>query len=373
MVLASAQRELERQAAATEFAISGVTSAMVEQAAQALSAIDSGFAYRKSVNDLEDAQADLADAIRNRTSADEGLRTSQEDVERAQLALEVQTLRTAEAFGRQQADLSGLSTDSLTYQRIVKEQMLAELYRLQSAAGPEMAAAIGQQIAALEQSEVSLMGTSQSAGLTAQRMRDLGLSVTQIPGNKTVFIDAPTAEQKARLEALGFAVRTLPDGRIYVTLPNAGAVEGQLAALARDRRATVWVDQRTGINYRPPMGGGGHISERAAGGPVFGPGTETSDDIPALLSNDEHVWTAREVRAAGGHGAVEQIRQAVLAGRGFASGGPVTTGARAATATAPAQLREGPLLQVDTVNLVEGTPDDVARRLSIEARTRGWG
>jgi TP901 family phage tail tape measure protein len=62
----------------------------------------------------------------------------------------------------------------------------------------------------------------------------------------------------------------------------------------------------------------------AAGGPIFGPGTGTSDEIPAWLSNGEHVWTAEEVRAAGGHGAVESLRS--MAKRGlpaFATGGRV--------------------------------------------------
>lgn len=64
---------------------------------------------------------------------------------------------------------------------------------------------------------------------------------------------------------------------------------------------------------------------RAKGGAVFGPGTETSDDIPAWLSHNEHVWTAGEVRAAGGHGAVERMRRAVLQGEApaFAAGGAV--------------------------------------------------
>ncbi|HEU6456118.1 MAG TPA: phage tail tape measure protein, partial [Roseateles sp.] len=34
----------------------------------------------------------------------------------------------------------------------------------------------------------------------------------------------------------------------------------------------------------------------ATGGPVFGAGNETSDDVPAWLSTNEHVWTAKEVR-----------------------------------------------------------------------------
>jgi hypothetical protein len=35
-------------------------------------------------------------------------------------------------------------------------------------------------------------------------------------------------------------------------------------------------------------------------GPINGPGTGTSDDIPAMLSDGEFVFTARAVRNAGG-------------------------------------------------------------------------
>ncbi|TPN29368.1 replication protein [Mesorhizobium sp. B2-3-3] len=64
----------------------------------------------------------------------------------------------------------------------------------------------------------------------------------------------------------------------------------------------------------------------ATGGRVFGAGTETSDDVPAWLSKNEHVWTAKEVRGAGGHGAVMSLRKWAAAGGsekapGFAKGG----------------------------------------------------
>lgn len=59
----------------------------------------------------------------------------------------------------------------------------------------------------------------------------------------------------------------------------------------------------------------------ADGGPVRGPGTGTSDSIPARLSNGEHVWTAREVQGAGGHNAVASLRS--YAAKGFAEGGGV--------------------------------------------------
>ena len=62
---------------------------------------------------------------------------------------------------------------------------------------------------------------------------------------------------------------------------------------------------------------------RAMGGPIHGPGTGTSDTAGLFaLSNGEHVWTAEEVRKAGGHAAMYRMRQAVRQGlAGFAAGG----------------------------------------------------
>lgn len=61
---------------------------------------------------------------------------------------------------------------------------------------------------------------------------------------------------------------------------------------------------------------------RAEGGEVAGPGNGTSDSIGAWLSNGEHVWTAKEVQAAGGQAAVYAMRKAVMRQR-FAGGGAV--------------------------------------------------
>src|SRR5690606_21435164 len=62
---------------------------------------------------------------------------------------------------------------------------------------------------------------------------------------------------------------------------------------------------------------------------VRGPGGETADRVPAMLSRGEHVWTAREVHRAGGHAAVQAMRAGIMgrsvrgahSGRGFALGG----------------------------------------------------
>ncbi|WP_431881816.1 hypothetical protein [Micromonospora chalcea] len=65
----------------------------------------------------------------------------------------------------------------------------------------------------------------------------------------------------------------------------------------------------------------------ATGGAVIGPGTGVSDSILARLSNGEHVWTAAEVAAAGGHEAVAAMRRAVLGNvSAFRDGGPIGDG-----------------------------------------------
>src|SRR5699024_9352604 len=61
----------------------------------------------------------------------------------------------------------------------------------------------------------------------------------------------------------------------------------------------------------------------ATGGRVSGPGTSTSDSIPARLSNNEHVLTAKDVKNLGGHSNVYKLRSAAAQGwvPGLAKGG----------------------------------------------------
>lgn len=106
-------------------------------------------------------------------------------------------------------------------------------------------------------------------------------------------------------------------GNVTVNASTGGA-ESAINRLIRPRRMTI------NVGYSDPgFKGSGGGSRFATGGPVYGPGTGTSDSIPALLSNGEHVITAKEVSLAGGHDAVSQIRAAIRGGQRFAVGGPV--------------------------------------------------
>lgn len=112
---------------------------------------------------------------------------------------------------------------------------------------------------------------------------------------------------------------------IYATAATGGA-EGQLNHAARDRTSVIRTRVvTTKVTYESTGRGGSGGVTRASGGSVFGPGTETSDSIPALLSNNEHVWSAREVRGAGGHAMIERMRAMARAGTlpAFKSGGRV--------------------------------------------------
>lgn len=79
-----------------------------------------------------------------------------------------------------------------------------------------------------------------------------------------------------------------------------------------------------------------NLAARASGGPIFGPGGPTDDRVLAMLSSGEHVLTAAEVRAAGGHDSIYRMRHALKTGKlpAFAYGGAV---AADAAAQAPAR------------------------------------
>src|SRR5699024_2020954 len=87
----------------------------------------------------------------------------------------------------------------------------------------------------------------------------------------------------------------------------------------------------------------------ATGGPVYGPGTGTSDSIPALLSNGEHVITAKEVAQAGGQDAIYRMREAIRSGFKFANGGAVERGSHGpAMSMVPVQRSQQVSASVDS-------------------------
>lgn len=94
----------------------------------------------------------------------------------------------------------------------------------------------------------------------------------------------------------------------YLGMPD--KIETAIRVDARGR----WTVPDRDPEYLRKIFEAGGITGLATGGPVVGPGTGTSDSVPILASHGEHMLTAKEVQAAGGHRGVQDIRAAIRSG-----------------------------------------------------------
>ena len=179
------------------------------------------------------------------------------------------------------------------------------------------------------------------AGEAMRQIDNLYDAVARLQPGKTITIKAPTGDAVAALKAAGYAVKSIPNSRdVRVTAPT-NAAQSSVSALKRaldalrDRLVTVTTVHRTVGNNtlgRPQRGegnlskhaggglihryaGGGSVWAFPTGGPVSGPGSSTSDDVPAWLSNGEYVIRASAVSKYG-IGLLDALNQ-----QRFASGG----------------------------------------------------
>ncbi|MGF3057114.1 tape measure protein [Microbacterium sp. YY-01] len=158
--------------------------------------------------------------------------------------------------------------------------------------------------------------------------------LTTPDGEFTVSSDSFPGLKRA-LEALGIDITSLPTGTVKVQKDDGSfvTVEEYLSGLTRTRYVSiVGIADSTASSSGPPR--------LAGGGAVRGAGSDMSDSVHALLSNNEHVWTAAETRGAGGHGVVARMRALAKSGMlpTFAAGGPVL-GVQTAALPAPALLQ----------------------------------
>ena len=157
----------------------------------------------------------------------------------------------------------------------------------------------------------------QALGTVIREINSSGGTIT-IEGNNA---PANAATDRAKRKADGTT------GTIDVKA-NTGGANSAINNAARDRTAYINV-------YTRKMGQGvaamaRAVEGKATGGPIFGPGTGTSDSVPILASNGEHMLTAAEVALVGGHDSVYRMRAAIRAGElRFATGGGIEGGRRA--------------------------------------------
>jgi len=213
-------------------------------------------------------------------------------------------------------------------------------------------------------------------------------AIRKTPGSKSVKVKALTSDAISLLRDLGFRVERMKDGQFKV-IAETGTAKSNIAAVqkARDALKSKTIDlkardlasaqaraiQRAIDNLRGKSvtittvhqtigleGTAGRqkrndIVGRAAGGPVHGPGTSTSDSVPIMASDGEYVINAKST--AKHRGLIEAINQDRLgdgvglpgAGAAVASGlaaglsssrAPVFDASRSMAAAVTAGIRE---------------------------------
>jgi hypothetical protein len=282
--LESAHQNLAYQEDLTKGAIDGVTQAMIDQYNQALAATNSSFGYRDAQNQVADAQNNLNDVQSHLNDTNEATRTSTDDVARAGLQLEEALYRQATAAGQLASDALPATADR---------------------AGPQHRRGAGHAARAVQDARPDGVGVPRLAAADHHQPR-----ADRRPPRHD---DRPGAEP-------GRHGQRHPDDALDPRRRRPRARPGQDGQLHQQALDRDHLHERRRVRER--LAAAERLSGLAAGGPVRGPGTSTSDSIPALLSNDEHVLTAREVQAAGGHQAVISWRKSLV--RRFADGGPVS-------------------------------------------------
>ena len=169
-----------------------------------------------------------------------------------------------------------------------------------------------------------LLGKGGQFGLTKGSVGE-GLGLDKIFGKKTgdivnqeafdKLIDLGVSKDKAAELALDIGGKSGPGGlgltdllRLGIPLTTAlgfliqsGQDDSPDAEPFTPRRVDTQIFPTSDVLFpQQGMAKGGGVTDLRQGGMSLGPGTETSDDIPAMLSDGEFVMTAKAVRGAGG-------------------------------------------------------------------------
>ncbi|MFJ5973508.1 phage tail tape measure protein [Streptomyces sp. NPDC093060] len=263
--------------------------------------------FRQSLQDLNDAVKENGHSLD--VSSEKGRKVKGAFLDAAKAAME-HAQAVAEQQNSQEAGQAVLDEDI----SLLKQQMKAAHFS-QDAIDKLTAAYL----------RLPKSATTKIDAKTQGAMNDLQMVQNKVKATKgkTITVDTLTAEGQKALEALGYKIQRTKGKTIVITVPT-GTQQANVNALGRaiaglhSKSVTVTTYMRTvklggSGPYRgkevPAAAHGGLIRRYAAGGdvvqaipfggPVFGPGTGTSDSIPALVSNGEYVIKADAVRKYG--------------------------------------------------------------------------
>ncbi|MDR6172654.1 phage tail tape measure protein [Curtobacterium sp. SORGH_AS_0776] len=155
------------------------------------------------------------------------------------------------------------------------------------------------------------------------KLESVKKKLASVPASKKTKVQAEVAQANADLLSVLRTLNQLQSKTLTVTTVNRKVDEAVSAGAAR--------------------GAAGAAYNRASGGAVYGPGTATSDSIPAMLSNGEYVIKASSV-ARYGTPFLDRVNAGHYANGGyvqkFASGGSVSKAQKAAEKAAKERQRQ---------------------------------
>jgi TP901 family phage tail tape measure protein len=184
--------------------------------------------------------------------------------------------------------------------------------------------------ASLITSRASLVATGIRFGLTKKQANDYADSIIKMPPHHKTTVELDKAAADKKIWRLNKDIENIKQGKVPGIDANTKAGRDKIAGLQRQidilrgKNISIDVSFNTATNSfinKPPTWG--PVVNRAGGGPIDGVGTGTSDSNLILGSKGEHVLTADDVTAAGGHGAVMDWRKSL---HKYAGGGPIVIG-----------------------------------------------
>ncbi|MFF2522227.1 phage tail tape measure protein [Streptomyces liangshanensis] len=295
----------------------------------AISAAEKEISFRQSLADLSEAVKENGHSLD--VTSEKGRKVKSAFLDAAQGAM-----AHAEAVADQQQSVEAGNT--------VLEKDIAVLKRQMLAAGFSEGA-VRKLIGAYAQ----LPGAKQTRvdAKTAAAVSNLQEVQRQLRNTKgrSVTVNALTAAAEQNLKNLGFKVTHMKNGKVSITIPTGppksaiSSIQGAIDGL-RDGSVTITTikkvitaQARNAAQYRASGGlirqfadGGNVVHAFPVGGPIVGPGTGTSDSIPALVSNGEYVIKAASVRKYG-VAMFDRLNAGRYAGGGLAGFSYTPTGA----------------------------------------------
>ncbi|MFJ8110422.1 phage tail tape measure protein [Streptomyces sp. NPDC096132] len=275
----------------------------------AISAAEAEINFQQSLADLNETVKENGHSLD--VTTDSGRKVKQSFLDTAKAAQE-HAQAIAEQTGTQAAgqkvlekDIELLRKDMLAkgFSKDATEQLLAAYARLPGNVTTEVDAETAGAVADLQAVQDKVAHTKGKKitvdALTAEaraQLEALGFKIKNTKGKK-VEITVPTGTQQANVNALAAAIRRLTDKTIHITTIREERSVKSTAGRPTTGEGGVSKYARGGLVRRYATGG--MVQLYPSGGPIVGPGTGTSDSIPALVSNGEYVIKADAVRKYG--------------------------------------------------------------------------